>query len=192
MKRINQFTVLIFLLMLLGSCKRKEAVSDLETLRNNTNNKSYPAKQMDSTQAINSITKQKVQELLDLSLLYTNGKKNTSIDTVIFNQMKSYFYKPDSTTFKELFEDLENKNVKNAKVKDLQVSKKIINKKDTLDFANFSVEYIDKTNKSLGNFERNAQYILVTPNKESKEFKFYLLNFYRDSLKEKTSSGVTK
>jgi hypothetical protein len=134
--------------------------SDLDTLRNNTNSTAYPSVQMDSTQAINAITKQKVQELLDLSLIYANGNKNTSIDTVIFNQMKSYFYQPDSTTFKALFKDLDSNQVKSARVNKLEVFKKIT-KKDTLDFAKFNVEYINKNNKSVGHTDKIAQYILV-------------------------------
>lgn len=188
--------LIIFLIVVLGltfSCKKESPTNDLETLRNNTNTKSYPTQQMDSLQAINSITKQKVQELLDLSVLYVNGNKNTSIDTVIYNQMKSYFYKPDSTTFEPLFKELASLQVKRAKVNNLEVFKHIVNKKDTLDYAKFNVEYTNLGNKNLGPLQKNAQYILVLPKKEQKEFKFYFLNFYKEPVsKDSTSVGVTK
>jgi len=183
------------MLLTLAACNNKNTseVSDLETLRNSNNKKSYPAVQMDSAQAINFITKQKVQELLDLSTLYLSGNKNTEIDTVIYSQMGSYFHKPDSLTFKKLFRELDSLKVKSVKVNNLSVYKDYY-KQDTLDFAKFNVEYFDDKNRSLGTFEKNAQYILMSkPIKFKKEFKFYFLNFYSSPLKkDSTSVGVTK
>lgn len=102
MKRINKFLMFAVLFLAFVSCNNKKSeVSDLDKLRNSNNVRSYPAVQMDSMQAINSITKQKVQELLDLSTLYLSGNRNTEIDTVIYSQMESYFHKPDSLTFKK-------------------------------------------------------------------------------------------
>ncbi|WP_299179138.1 hypothetical protein [uncultured Chryseobacterium sp.] len=194
MKKINIFLIINILLLSFIACNdKKTEVSDLEKLRNSNNTNSYPAVQMDSTQAINSITKQKVQELFDLSTLYLSGNKDTEIDTLIYTQMESYFYKPDSLTFKKLFKELDSLKVKNVKVKNLEVYKEFY-KKDTLDFAKFNVEYYDDKNKPIGNFERNAQYILLSaPIKFKKEFKFYFLNFYSKPLKkDSTSVGVTK
>ncbi|MBT2621963.1 MULTISPECIES: hypothetical protein [Chryseobacterium] len=194
MKRINNFLIALLLLAAFVSCNnKKKEVSDLDKLRNSTNTKSYPAVQMDSMQAINSITKQKVQELLDLSTLYLSGKRNTEIDTVIFSQMESYFHKPDSLTFRKLFKELDSLKVKTVKVNNLQVHKDYY-KKDTLDYAKFNVEYFDDKNRSLGTFEKNAQYTLISkPIKFKKEFKFYFLNFYSPpARKDSTSVGLTK
>jgi hypothetical protein len=195
MKRINNFLIFAIMLLTLAACNNKNTseVSDLETLRNSNNKKSYPAVQMDSAQAINFITKQKVQELLDLSTLYLSGNKNTEIDTVIYSQMGSYFHKPDSLTFKKLFRELDSLKVKSVKVNNLSVYKDYY-KQDTLDFAKFNVEYFDDKNRSLGTFEKNAQYILMSkPIKFKKEFIFYFLIFYYSHLKkDSTSVGVTK
>lgn len=190
MKRINKFLAFIFLLIVFVACNNKNnpEVSDLDKLRNSNN----PAVQMDSMQAINSITKQKVQELLDLSSLYLSGKRNTEIDTVIYSQMEGYFHKPDSMTFKNLFREMDSLKAKSVKVNKLEVYKDYY-KKDTLDFAKFNVEYFDGKNKSLGSFEKNAQYILMSTPKVDKEFKFYFLDFYSKPLKkDSTSVGVTK
>ncbi|MEI3788245.1 MULTISPECIES: hypothetical protein [unclassified Chryseobacterium] len=193
MKKINKFLIFTVLFLAFISCNNKKTeVSDLDKLRNSTNVKSYPAVQMDSMQAINSITKQKVQELLDLSTLYLSGNRNTEIDTVIYSQMESYFHKPDSTTFKKLFHELDSLKVKSVKVNNLNVYKEFY-KKDTLDYAKFNLEYFDSKNKSLGTFEKNAQYILLSTPMIKKEFKFYFLDFYSDPLKkDSTSVGVTK
>ncbi|MGK6342148.1 hypothetical protein ACMGDK_07910 [Chryseobacterium sp. DT-3] len=193
MKKINKFLIFAVLVLAFISCNNKKTeVSDLDKLRNSTNIKSYPAVQMDSMQAINSITKQKVQELLDLSTLYLSGNRNTEIDTVIFSQMESYFHKPDSLTFKKLLKELDSLKVKSVKVNSLNVYKEFY-KKDTLDYAKFNLEYFDSKNKSLGTFEKNAQYILLSTPMIKKEFKFYFLDFYSDPLKkDSTSVGVTK
>ncbi|PTT71928.1 MULTISPECIES: hypothetical protein [unclassified Chryseobacterium] len=193
MKTINNF---LFFIILIGftmtSCIKKEengGQSDLEKLRN-TNNKTV---KMDSTQAINSITSQKVQDVLDLSTLYLSGQRNTEIDTAIYSKIEKYFQKSDSTTFKDLFKELESLNVKKVRVSNLNVFQKI-KEKDTLNFAKFNVEYFGDKNKSLGNFERNAQYTLVSkPSQKSKEFKFYFVKFYSDApAKDSIASGVTK
>lgn len=194
MKRINNFLVFTLLLLAFVSCNNKKTeISDLDKLRNSNNTKTYPAVQMDSAQAINFITKQKVQELLDLSTLYLSGNRNTEIDTVIYSQMQSYFHKPDSLTFKNLFHELDSLKVKTVKVNNLEVYKDMQNR-DTLDFAKFNVEYFDNKNKSIGTFEKNAQYILVSTPNTKKEFKFFFLNFYSNPLlkKDSTSVGVTR
>lgn len=195
MKTLNKFLLVFILWMAALACKQKEQqhVSDLDKLRNSNNINTYPAVQMDSAQAISSITKQKIQELLDLSTLYISGKRNTEIDTLIFSQMQSYFQKPDSMTFSRLFKELDSMKVKTAKVGKVNVEQKISGK-DTLDFAQFQVEYFDARNRSLGTLGKNAQYTLASkPIKFKKEFKFYFLDFYSaPPKKDSISSGVTK
>ena len=193
MKRINLILALILPLLLIFSCEKKETatISDLEKLRQNNNEISYPTVQMDSLQAINSITKQKVQELLDLSTLYLDGNKRTTIDAAILKQINDYFLQPDSLTLKPLFHELEAKKVKSVKVHSLEVEKETKDH-DTIDYAKFNIEYFDKSKKSLGKFDRTAKYTLVIPNKEDKEFKFFFKTFYDGVEKDTTSVGSTK
>ncbi|MCB4235915.1 hypothetical protein LDL59_14820 [Kaistella anthropi] len=147
---------------------------------------------MDSAQAISFITKQKIQELLDLSTLYTSGNRDTEIDSVIYAQMQSYFTENDSNKLKPILKQLDSFKVKTAKVGNITVSKEIIGT-DTLDFAKFDVEYFDQKNKSIGTFEKTAQYMLkLFPVKFKKEFKFYFVDFYLPSPKDSTAVGVTK
>ncbi|MCY0969500.1 hypothetical protein [Chryseobacterium wangxinyae] len=191
MKTINKtlfFSILIVLAII--SCVKKEEtpVSDLDKLRN-TNNQTV---QMDSTQAINAITLQKVQDVLDLSTLYLSGEKNTEIDTAIYSKIEKYFQKPDSLSFNLLFKELESLQVKKVKVNNINIYQEIQDK-DTLDLAKFNVEYFDHKNKSIGTFEKNAQYTLVSKReKTNKEFKFYFVNFYQPLKKDSTAAGVTK
>ncbi len=192
MKAIYKLFILSVIAILALSCNNKAEPSDLEKLRNSTNAKTYPVNKMDSLESITAITQQKVQELLDLSTLYTSGNRDTEIDSVIYAQMEGYFIKPDSLKLKALFQNLDSLKVKSAKVNRLDVVKRI-NGKDTVDFANFNIEYFDTANKSIGSFDRQASFVLKqNPIKFKKEFKFYFLDFYSDIPKDSTSIGVTR
>lgn len=195
MKIINKLWIFALMFLVFASCKKEEqqTISDLDKLRNSSNQKTYPAVQMDSVQVINGITTLKVEQLLELTTLYLSGSRNTEIDTTIYAQMQGYFHKPDSLTFKPLFKELESLKVKSVKVNNLKVYKEIQNQ-DTLDLAKFNVEYFDSKNKSIGTFEKNAQYTLISkPVKFKKEFQFYFVNFYQNPLKkDSTSVGVTR
>ena len=88
-------------------------------------------------------------------------------------------------------QELDSLKVKNVKVKNLQISSEIKGK-DTLDFANYTVEYKNKEQKTLGEVNKKSQYKLQKSSANSKkEFKFY---FVEVDLKEKdsVSTGVTK
>ncbi|MCZ2083637.1 MULTISPECIES: hypothetical protein [unclassified Kaistella] len=194
MKNQNKIVILLISLLLITfSCNKESAQrSDLEIVRNNNNKKSYPVTKMDSAQAITFITKQKIQELLDLSTLYTAGNRDTEIDSVIFAQMKSYFVDQDSSKLSPLLLQLDSLKVQTAKVGNISVTKEIRGK-DTLDLAKFYVEYFDFKNRLIGSFEKNAQYVLKpSPVKFVKEFKFYFVDFDSKLPKDSTSVGVTK
>ena len=194
MKSQNKIVLLLLSLLLITfSCKKESTQkSDLEIVRNNNNIKSYPVTKMDSVQAITSITKQKIQELFDLSTLYTAGNRDTEIDSVIYAQMKSYFVDQDSNQLGPLLLQLDSLKVQTAKVGNLTVTKEIRGN-DTLDLAKFYVEYFDFKNRLIGSYEKNAQYVLKpSPVKFVKEFKFYFVDFDSKPKKDSTSVGVTK
>lgn len=194
MKKKNNFVLLLFALFIAAVACTKETseLSDLEKIRNNNNTKSYPVTKMDSAQAISFITKQKIQELLDLSTLYTSGNRDTEIDSVIYSQMKSYFQEDDSAKLRTILKQLDSFKVKTAKVGNIHVTKKIVGT-DTLDFAKFDVEYFDHRNRSIGTFEKNAQYMLkLFPVKFKKEFRFYFVEFDAVPKKDSTSVGVIR
>ncbi len=193
-KNNNYFLIALIIISALFSCTKEKSteISDLQKIRNNTNQKSYPLTKIDSAQAISLITKQKIQELFDLSTLYTAGNRDTEIDSIIYSQMNSYFIESDSTKFFPLLKQLDSFKVKTAKVGNIAVTKEIVGK-DTLDFAKYSVEYFDESDRSVGKFEKNAQYMLkLFPVKFKKEFKFYFVNLDTKVPKDSISTGVTK
>ena len=194
MKSPNKIVLLLIGFLFIAYSCNKESVhkSDLETVRNNNNIKSYPVTKMDSAQAISFITKQKIQELLDLSTLYTAGNRDTEIDSVIYAQMQSYFVDQDSNKLGPLLLQLDSLKVQTAKVGNISVTKEIRGN-DTLDLAKFYVEYFDFRNKLIGSFEKNAHYVLKpSPVKFVKEFKFYFVDFDAPVKKDSTAVAVTK
>lgn len=194
MMKKNRFILGLFVLAFFAfSCNNEKAEpSDLEKIRNNTNKVSYPVNQMDSAQAISFITKQKIQELLDLSTLYTSGNRDTEIDSVIYAQMQRYFAEEDSSKLSPLLAELDSLNVASAKVGNISVEKHVVGA-DTLDFAKFDVEYFDDRKRAIGIFAKNAEYMLKpSPVKFKKEFKFYFVNFGVPLPKDSISVGVTK
>ncbi|WP_187350446.1 hypothetical protein [Marnyiella aurantia] len=193
MRKITRLILIFVLLSAVFACKKETPNLSLEQVKYNTNKSSYPSTKMDSAQAINKITKQKVREVLELSILYKAGKQDTDIDSALYNQILGYFYKPDSLTVRNLLNELDSLQVGNARIGSFEVTERYF-KKDTLNFARFDVQYYDRNNLPVGTFAREAQYVLVPAEiRFKKEFKFYFLNFYQQPiLKDSTSSGVTR
>ena len=192
MKPINKNIVFCLVMIMISaiSCKKEQQISEIDLLRNG-NEDVYSSTKLDSAQAITSITQQKLQELYDISALYTSGNRNTAVDTVNYNQIQGYFLKKDSANVKNLLKELDSLKVKFVKVKNLEISSEIKGK-DTLDFANYTVEYKNKEQKVLGELNKKSTYKLQKTSANSKkEFKFY---FVQVDVKEKdsVSSGVTK
>lgn len=172
------------------SCTQKETEerSDLEKIKQNNRQ----ALKMDSTQSIQSITRQKVQELLDLSAIYASGGKNTMVDSLIYDQIGSYFVELDSAKINPLIRELDSLKVRNVKVKNLDISQQI-SENDTLDIASFTLEYSRKDKSRIGFFEKKASYVLKkSPITFVKEFKFYFVDFDIKLPKDSTSVGVIK
>lgn len=191
-KILNNLLFIFLLALGTVACTKKEEQSDLEKLRHNNNGKTYPVTKMDSAQAISSITGQKAQELLDLAALYNSGNGDTEIDSVIYVQMSGYILKPDSTKINAILKPMDSLKAASAKVNNLKVNKKIL-KKDTVDYANFNIEFFSNDRKTLGTINRNASFILKeNPVKFKKEFKFYFLDFNYKLPKDSTLAGVTR
>lgn len=176
--------------VLLACDKKYDGQSNLDTVKYNTNTKSYPVTQIDSLQAINIITKQKLQELYDLSTLYASGNKDTEIDSVIFAQMQSYFLPEDSGNIRPLLKELESLKVRYAKVNKIATTEEIKDA-DTMNFVEYDVDYFTNQRSAIGNYQKRSRYILKkAPVKFKREFKFYFRDL--DVSKEKDSAAVTK
>lgn len=187
----NIFLSFFIIIIVIISCKKTETKSDIDVLRNGNNRDVYSSTKLDSAQAIVSITQQKLQELYDISALYSSGNKNTAIDTLNYNQIQGYFLKKDSSNTKKLLKELDSLKVKNVKVNNLEIQNEIKGK-DTLDYASYTVEYKNGDQKVVAKLNKKSQYKLQkSPVKFKKEFKFYFVELDIPK-KDSTSVGVTK
>lgn len=187
--KINKNLLFSFFIIAIGvlSCKKENTQSDIDKLREATNSNVS----IDSTQAIASITRQKLQELYDISALYTSGNRNTAIDSLNYRQIQGYFIKKDSGNVTNLFKELDSLKVRYVKIKNVEISTEI-KEKDTLDFAKYTVEYRNSEQKSLGEFTKKSQYDLIKKTGKIKnEFKFYFVSIDIPE-KDSISSGVIK
>ena len=181
------FSFFIIIIAILACKKENTELPDIDKIKNGNN---APVK-LDSTQALTGITKQKLQELYDISALYSSGNKNTAIDSLNYEQIQGYFVKKDSANVMGLLKELDSLKVKLVKVKNLSI-KTEINGKDTLDYANYTVEYKDRDQRMIGEFNKKSQYkLLKSPVNFKKEFKFYFVEI-DVKPKDSTSVGVTK
>ena len=92
------FSFFIIIIAILACKKENTELPDIDKIKNGNN---APVK-LDSTQALTGITKQKLQELYDISALYTSGNRNTAIDSLNYRQIQGYFIKKDSGFGKNL------------------------------------------------------------------------------------------
>ena len=123
--------------------------------------------------------------------IYSSGNKNTAIDSLNYEQIQGYFVKKDSANVMGLLKELDSLKVKLVKVKNLSINTEI-NGKDTLDYANYTVEYKDRDQRMIGEFNKKSQYkLLKSPVNFKKEFKFYFVEI-DVKPKDSTSVGVTK
>lgn len=187
MKVINKNLFFLIGILFLVHCNKKEEISSLDKLRQNSNKQGFPVTKMDSAKAIESITHQKLQEVLDLSSLYHRGS-DSEIDSVIYTQIQTYFSEPDSLKINKLLRPIDSLKCNSIKVTHLAIIKR-----DTLNFADFQVEYFDKNKNSIGTANKIAQFTLKpNPVKFKKEFKFYFTDFDTVIPNDSTSVGVTK
>ena len=187
--KINKNLIFSFFIIIIAilACKKENTQSDIDKLREATNSNVS----IDSTQAIASITRQKLQELYDISALYTSGNRNTAIDSLNYRQIQGYFIKKDSGNVTNLFKELDSLKVRYVKIKNVEISTEI-KEKDTLDFAKYTVEYRNSEQKSLGEFTKKSQYDLIKKTGKIKnEFKFYFVSIDIPE-KDSISSGVIK
>lgn len=196
--KLSTLIIFIFSMFIVFSCNKKyEGDKSIEDVKYKNNKTTISSTKMDSAQAINVITKQKIQDLLDLSILYTSGNRDTEIDSVIYAQMKGYFLSNDSLLLNPLFKDLDSLKVRYATVNNISIEKKFTGK-DSIDYALFDVEYFDKKKSFIGNYKRDAHYILkAAPVKFQKEFKFFFVSFYdgikkQDTIKTNNTNNLIK
>lgn len=191
MKKRNNLAVFLICFMVVLSCQKKKVSEHRFSYEGRLSNREgIPITKLDSTQVINKIIGQKIQELYDLSCLYVTKNRDAEIDSVIYNQMKTYFEKPDSLLLAPVIHRMDSLKARHAWVDNLKVSQEIIGK-DTVHYAIFNMKFKNKKKENLGSFPHRADYVLKkSPIKFKQEFQFYFLKIYE--VKDFRPKGVIR
>ncbi len=167
--------LLIALCMVIFSCKKDSTYSgdyNLEEIKSYKNEASTLNTKMDSAQAIDFISKQKLREFYELSTLAINSNDST-VSQMLWEQLKTYFPKTDSMKIKSILEEMKAKNVKFASIENLKIQN-LEEQSDTVKKINYTVNYFAESKKLVESNNRISIAVLkLEPIKFKKEFKFY-------------------
>jgi len=192
-KWILNYGALLLVIFFFACSEKYEGNNSIENVKYNSNKTTYAPMEIDSVNARNYIIKLKLQEVYDLATNYAAGNKDTEIDQTLYNQLKEYFEKPDSTIIEPLIKEMDSLSARYVKIVKVSSDKEIIDQ-DTLDFADYSMLYYNKDKRYIGSLPKKVQYVLketpVPQKKFNSEFKFYFVSFAPfPSLNDSISSG---
>ena len=194
--KIAQFSMLMLIsVWIIFSCKDDKYKGDYnpEAIKGYKNEASTVSSKMDSLEAINFITKQKLREFYELSALASNTS-DTVVDSLLRDQLLSYFPKKDTTEIYPLLRDLAAKKVTYTSVTKFAIIPNDSITPDSIKKIAYSINYFNADKKLIETSNRVGIFVLKqAPIKFKREFKFYFttLNQKKDSIQKDTiSSGV--
>lgn len=162
--------------------------SNSEAIMKYENQQNFTEK-LDSLEFVETISKQKLQEIYDLGSLYFNTSPQ-KIDTLLEKQIRSYFYNNDSEAFNYLKKELIDNHVFYTKLQEIKMLERDSLLPDTIGSVNYKINFYNKDKKFIKTAENSMHYILKkNPEKLKSEFKYYIESF---GEKDTIRSGVIK
>lgn len=191
---------LIFFICIVA-CKKSNLYDgnpDPEVIKNYRNEMPASVSKMDSLEAINFITKQKLLEVYEISALLSSSDKNDSIlKEILISQLETYFLESDTINIPYLLAEADSLKVNYAKVSKIE---EILNESIVIDSAyqaKYTVDYFSKEKKLISSIDKTAEFTLrkeESPEEFKDVFKFYFisLNKLNYPINDTVSSGVTQ
>jgi hypothetical protein len=150
---------------------------------------------MDSLEAIDFISKQKLREFFELSALASNNNDSVVHD-ILVNQLRSYFMKDNTPEVDTLLNQFQKNNIHFISITKFNLIQNDSLMPDTIKRADYTLNMFNKDKKLVESVNRTSVFVLKQePIKFKREFKFYFktLNLINDSVQnEIISSGVTQ
>ncbi|HCC93052.1 MAG TPA: hypothetical protein DEQ26_01765 [Flavobacteriaceae bacterium] len=177
------------------SCKDDKYKGDYnpEAIKGYKNEASTVSSKMDSVEAVNFIAKQKLREFFELSALASNTN-DTVVDSLLRDQLLSYFPKKDTTEIFSLLRELRSKKVTFTSVSKFAILPKDSITPDSIKRIAYTINYFNSDKKLIETNNHVGVFVLKQePIKFQREFKFYFrtLNDKKDSIqKDSIPSGV--
>lgn len=194
-KMVQFSMILLMSVWIIFSCKDDKYKGDYnpEAIKGYKNEASTVSSKMDSVEAVNFIAKQKLRELYELSALASNTS-DTVVDSLLRDQLLSYFPKKDTTEIYSLLRDLRAKKVTYTSVSKFAILPKDSITPDSIKRISYTINYFNSDKKLIEMNNHVGIFVLKQePIKFQREFKFYFktLNDRKDSIqKDSIPSGV--
>lgn len=180
----------ILLIVTYLSCNREknyDGISEPEVISKYKNNAFAYG---DSLQAINRITKQKLQEFYDIGLLYLKNKNDKQLDSILLESMRDYLLNRDSLEMDNFLIQLKRERISFAKIKSVEKIDNFSPPLDSLGVSAYQVGFYNKEKKFVRNKKKFVKFVLKkNPEKFKNEFKFYFIEFAEN---DSIFSGVIK
>lgn len=195
-KLMNLCFCAILSIWIIYSCKKDttyEGDYNPEVIKGYKNEASTVTTKMDSIEAINFISKQKLREFYELSALASNNNDSV-VQEILITQLRSYFSKEDVSEVDTLLSKLKNRNIHFVSVAKFNIIPNDSLTPDTIKKADYTLNLFNKDKKLVKTIDRTSVFVLKQePIQFKREFKFYFqtLNLMKDSIQNDTiSSGI--
>lgn len=195
-KLMNLCLCMILSIWIIYSCKQDTTYDgdyNPEVIKGYKNEASTLNTKMDSIEAINFISKQKLREFYELSALASNNNDSV-VQEILITQLRSYFSKEEMSEVDTLLSKLKNRNIHFVSVAKFNIIPNDSLTPDTIKKADYTLNLFNKDKKLVKTIDRTSIFVLKQePIQFKREFKFYFqtLNMMKDSIQNDTiSSGV--
>ena len=195
-KLMNLCLCMILSIWIIYSCKQDTTYDgdyNPEVIKGYKNEASTVNTKMDSIEAINFISKQKLREFYELSALASNNNDSV-VQEILITQLRSYFSKEEMSEVDTLLSKLKNRNIHFVSVAKFNIIPNDSLTPDTIKKADYTLNLFNKDKKLVKTIDRTSIFVLKQePIQFKREFKFYFqtVNMMKDSIQNDTiSSGV--
>lgn len=195
MKAKSFISILICLIFVAVACKKEQFFGgehDPEVIKNYKNESASVS--MDSIASINFITKQKLLEVYELSLLYSSKQNDSILKDVLHSQLASYFLKTDTISIPLVLKEMDSLQAKFIELRHFKDVESDSLTADSIRKIDYWVRYYSADKKLIDSLQKTAEFILKKePKKFKNEFTFYFTNLnLTKNQKDTTSSPVTQ
>lgn len=197
-KLINICVCMVFSIWIITSCKNDTTYDgdyNPDVIKGYKNDASTLNTKMDSIEAVNYISKQKLKEFFELSAL-ASSNNDSVLQEHLVSQLRSYFSTDNASEVDTLLMNLKRNNIHFISVAKFDIIPNDSITPDTIKSADYALNLFNKEKKLVKTVNRKSVFVLKQePIKFKREFKFYFktLSELKDSIQKDTiSSGVTR
>ncbi|MFA7686602.1 MAG: hypothetical protein WCY25_01925 [Moheibacter sp.] len=195
--KINRFLPVAACMVFLFCACKKEAFfggeHDPEVIKN-YRNQSASVSKMDSVASVNFITKQKLLEVYELSVLNYSNQNDSILGEVLHSQLAGYFLETDTVNIPKLMSEIDSLKARFVEIRHSDGVENDTLTENSLMKINYWVKYYSANKKLIDSLPKTAEFILKKePKKFKHEFTFYFTDLnLPQTPKDTIESPVTQ